>query len=70
MEDKQWSEEAKLIMFEMMRELSSLKYCYRTTAICCYYGIMRKYNMKEPMEQPETIVDHILTVLKENCHAS
>lgn len=59
------TQEADNIITFMIKELSSLKYCYRDIIEGCYTAALRYRNYVEPKEGKDFVVDKVTEVFGE-----
>jgi hypothetical protein len=57
------SQEGRTLMYHMIKELSSLKYGYRTVVEGCYDTLINNCGLKRPMESKSEIVVNVIDIL-------
>lgn len=65
-ENRKWSNEARVIIHWMIKELSIMKYFYKEIAQGCFRSAYVNYGMKKPVETEDEIVDYVIKTMKEN----
>lgn len=65
-ENRKWSNEARIIIYWMIKELSNLKYFYKEIAYGCFKTAVENYKMKKPIENEDEIIDYVIKTMKDN----